>query len=273
MSGIEDTQNILAVIWLWLPLGLQIAAFFLTLTYSLYLAQQHELSVAHMFVAGLVGIIGAMLGGRVWVELLSTGSIDILSMIWNGPRGVIGVMLGAALCASVYLKLRGQSVIAYADVALPSILIGYMIARLGCLAAGDDFGIPTNALWGINFGPNTEVYQSHLSRGWIEANSRSSLTVYPTQIYHFLSAAVAFAILKSGVITVSALRIIFAVMFYAVTRFFIQYYRDDHFVYDAIYDQTQWFCILLITLGCILWIKNKIIKRSNKISFAIEASS
>jgi phosphatidylglycerol:prolipoprotein diacylglycerol transferase len=50
-----------------------------------------------------------------------------------------------------------------ADLAAPSLALGYAIARLGCFAAGCCYGRPTHLSWGVQFpGLDTPVHPTQL---------------------------------------------------------------------------------------------------------------
>jgi len=66
------------------------------------------------------------------------------------------------------------------DAAAPALVLAYGIGRIGCLLAGDDYGVPSNLPWALSF-PNGAP--PTLER------------VHPTQIYESLSMLIVFLVL------------------------------------------------------------------------------
>lgn len=230
---------------------LQIAAFLVVLALSLWLAQRRGLEPRVMYWAGVCGIVGALVGGRLWSAL--AGLADIGTLDWSGPRGVLGAFLGALAAAAGYLLWRRRPVLDYADAAVPAVAIGYAVARVGCLLAGDDFGIPTDGGWGVCFAPGSEAYAVHLARGWIAPGAVLSLAVHPTQLYHALVGIAGFAFLLRWRPRWSGSRLAAAMVWYGLTRLLIQTVRDDHWSGGQLVDTAQWFCLVLVGAALALW--------------------
>jgi phosphatidylglycerol:prolipoprotein diacylglycerol transferase len=230
--------------WAGAAAWLQIAAILLVLALSLWLAARRGLEAHSMYWAGVCGIVGALAGGRMWpalAGLAADGTFD-----WSGPRGVLGAFLGAFVAAAGYLRWRRRPVLEYADAAVPAVAIGYAVARLGCLLAGDDFGIPTDGDWGLRFAPGSEAYAAHLARGWIAPGAALGLAVHPTQLYHVVAGIAGFVLLLRWQPRWPGSRLAAAMAFYGATRLLIQVVRDDHVSGGQVIDAAQWFGIALI---------------------------
>jgi len=250
----EQFIQIVDIMRYWLPLLLQFGAIILTFVCAVFYSKLNNLSVSTMIITGVFAVVGAAAGGTFWSEpgLLYTANsvIDIFS----GPLGVIGVLLGGWLTASIYLMLSREPMLQYMDAALPAVVLGYMLARLGCFAAGDDFGVVTDVPWAVTFPPGSAAYQAHIMRDWIEPGSHASLAVHPAQLYHFFHAGFIFLVLNKIWFNSAVTRITFAMISYAGGRFLIQFLRDDHWQQDNVLDQAQWFCLLFIVTGITLWL-------------------
>lgn len=123
------------------------------------------------------GMLGGMLGARGFWLLEHW---DIAGQSWagslagNGGMSYYGALLGASLALAGICRLYriplGQAANCYA-VAIPP---AYMVARLGCFLAGDDYGTATTMPWGMTF----------------PLGSPAALTpVHPTQLYEIAMMA------------------------------------------------------------------------------------
>lgn len=170
--------------------------------------------------AYITGYIGAR-GLSILLEGESpSGFFELGSMTLYG-----GILLAAA-SAILYAQWKKLSIIRLADLALPSLMLGIAIGRIGCFLNGDDFGralvdqtqIP---FWAVKF-PN-------LSDG---------LYRYPVQL---IESAVCFSLagyswskrtlLKRRPGEIGTI----GILGYAITRFVLEFYRGDergHIVSD-----------------------------------------
>ena len=83
----------------------------------------------------------------------------------GGLFGGIGALIG-------YCLIKRMSILKVADLFAPSVMIAYVIGRLGCLLNGCCYGAPTTMPWGIRFHDDgvltppshpTQLYASLLS--------------------------------------------------------------------------------------------------------------
>lgn len=101
-----------------------------------------------------VGIVG----GRLTYVLIywSQYSQDLLSIfrVWEGGMSYFGGF-GLAVATGLWIVRRRQLPLwRVADLAAPSVALGYAIARIGCFGAGCCYGAPTSLPWGVQF-PDT----------------------------------------------------------------------------------------------------------------------
>lgn len=83
-------------------------------------------------------------------------------LVWYGG------LIGASLATIIYARVKKASLWRLADVMAPSIALGHVFGRFGCLMTGCCYGRPTDLPWGIRFPAD------HWTRGD---------PVHPTQIY------------------------------------------------------------------------------------------
>ena len=138
---------------------------------------------------GAVALFSSLLGSRLlfalespelafsgpegsWLELLSPSPL-------SGAKGLsmsLGVLLavGAVLA---WLRVRGQPLLAAADVMAPSVLLGEAITRIGCFMNGCCHGVACTWPWGVHFPP-----------GSLAAQRLGDVAVHPTQLYTAIAA-------------------------------------------------------------------------------------
>lgn len=209
------------------------------------------------------GLLGSFWGGHLLVVLSNPSLIldDPLRLLnfLDGAKGVFGAFLGAALFGSLYLLLyRRQPVLAYADAAVPAVMLGYAVARIGCFLNGDDFGTVTSVLWAVQFPPGTEAYAAHLNRGLIEAGASLSLPVHPTQLYHSAAGLVLFLLLTRWQGTWSGSRVALAMAGYGLLRFTIEWFRGDVSPVLGPFHASHLFSLAFIMgAGLLWWVKGR----------------
>ena len=136
--------------------------------------------------------IGGILGAKVYylIETIPTGQaadnvsglIEIIAGIFtlSGGRIAAGIqnfgaglvflggLIGGVAAISWYVYRKKLNWLEIADLAVPFLVLGHGIGRIGCFLVGDDYGIASNLPWAIAFPkglPPTDI------------------TVHPTQLY------------------------------------------------------------------------------------------
>jgi phosphatidylglycerol:prolipoprotein diacylglycerol transferase len=205
-------------------------------------AQRMRLDPWTMYLAGIVGLVGALLGGELYVFLAAPGPVAD-----GAERGAIGALAGAAAFGALVLRLRGGEFLRYADAAVPGIALGYAVYRIGCFINGCCFGIPTDLPWGVTFGPGTEAFASQIAQGLISSEAARTLWVHPTQLYHAALGLAAFFILRrhSGLALALAL--------YGAGRFVIEFFRADTHPLVGQLDVNHIACLAMLMAALLLW--------------------
>jgi len=170
---------------------------------------------------GLWLIIGAILGARIlyiatyWRESFAREPFWELFMIQRGGLVYYGGLIGASLGCILFCRWHKFALWKVADVLTPSIALGYMFGRMGCLMNGCCFGRACELPWAIRF--PTE-------------HSTGGTPLHPTQIYDSLLSLALYAGLAllyrrkkfDGQVFASYL------MCYAVTRSIVETFRGDY---------------------------------------------
>jgi phosphatidylglycerol:prolipoprotein diacylglycerol transferase len=117
------------------------------------------------------GVIGARLFYVVeyWNETFAGLSPrDTLLEIVNIPQGglvIYGGFLGAAVGFIAFVRKQGLPLLAMADLATPSLLVGLALGRIGCLLNGCCYGGQTDWPWHVTFPADSPPYADQASRG------------------------------------------------------------------------------------------------------------
>jgi phosphatidylglycerol---prolipoprotein diacylglyceryl transferase len=120
---------------------------------------------------------GALLGARAfyvveyWRENFAGQPFREIFMIQHGGLVFYGGFLGAALTGILYARWKQLPLWRLADVVAPSIALGSVFGRIGCLLNGCCYGRECSAPWAIHFPAGHETYPAG---------------VHPTEIYDAL---------------------------------------------------------------------------------------
>lgn len=92
--------------------------------------------------------------------------------VWQGGLSFHGGLFGGIGALIGYCLIKRMSILKVADLFAPSVMLAYVIGRLGCLLNGCCYGAPTTMPWGIRFYDDgvltppshpTQLYASMLS--------------------------------------------------------------------------------------------------------------
>lgn len=164
---------------------------------------------------------GAIVGARLFY-IITTWREEFANQPWweifaLRRSGLVwyGGLIGASLATIFYARLKRVSLWKLADVIAPSIALGHVFGRFGCLMTGCCYGRPTDLPWAITFP------KDHWTGG---------IPVHPTQIYEALLNAALFGGLMwlyrrkrfDGQIFATYL------ICYALLRAFVELFRGDY---------------------------------------------
>ncbi|MEE8349874.1 MAG: prolipoprotein diacylglyceryl transferase [Acidobacteriota bacterium] len=218
------------------------------------LAEKEGVSANRVWDLGLVVIISALAGAKLLLVLTDLrGYLEsperFLSVeFWQAGGvfygGFIGAVAGAALWVSRSRDLRFWTI---ADGAAPAIALGQSIGRLGCFAAGCDYGKATDWPWAVTF--TSEYAHQHIG---VPLN----VALHPTQLYESVTTFLIFWILLgiykkrrfSGQVFFSYL------ILYGASRFLLEFFRGDlgrGFVLDGWLSTSQFISLMIVPAGIV----------------------
>jgi phosphatidylglycerol:prolipoprotein diacylglycerol transferase len=166
---------------------------------------------------------GAVVGARAlyvfsyWQEEFAGKPIGEIFAVWRGGLVFYGGFVGASLAYVLYALFNRLPLWKLADVLAPSIALGSVFGRIGCLLNGCCYGRECHLPWAITFPPESHAAPPGLPR-------------HPTQIYDALLNLAFYGSLAwlyrrkkfDGQIFA------FYLVGYAVLRSFVEMFRGDY---------------------------------------------
>jgi len=165
-------------------------------------------------------IIGAVVGARVlyiitfWREQFAGRPLEML-MVWHGGLVFYGGFIGASLACILYSWTKRIPAFRLGDIMAPSIALGSVFGRIGCLLNGCCYGRACDLPWAIHFPQGHETYPNG---------------VHPTEIY----AALLNLCLYLGLAwwyrrkKYNGQVFAFYLVGYALQRFAVEFFRGDY---------------------------------------------
>jgi len=160
-----------------------------------------------------------------------------------------GVFYGGVIAGSIfalwYIQVHSLPVGKTFDVYAPAIALGLGIGRLGCFAAGCDYGKPTTSFLGVVF---TDPFSHEV------AGTPLGIPLHPTQLYEALATFLIFGVLMASYRHKRYDGQIFLLylVLYAGARFFIEFLRGDEdrgFVFGHLLSTSQFIALLSLAVA------------------------
>jgi phosphatidylglycerol:prolipoprotein diacylglycerol transferase len=127
-------------------------------------------------------IVGTIVGARAlyvitfWNDQFAGRPIAEIFKVWRGGLVFYGGLLGATLAGVLYVRLKKLPLWKVADIVSPSIALGYVFGRIGCLLNGCCYGRECHLPWAIRFPEGHETHPLGMP----------ATPVHPTEIYDSL---------------------------------------------------------------------------------------
>ena len=222
------------------------------LAMAMYRARRLALDPNKIWNLSLIGIFTALLGSRLLLILFHLSDFLahpfwMLGLVTIRSRDIFygGVLL--AICACIgYIFAARLPLRRTLDCLAPAVVLGIAISSLGALAAGSDYGSPTDKPWGV-------IYKHGLARLW--SGTPLGIRLHPVQLYEALVAFTLFAVLLSwpsrrtrdGDLAGVSLFV------YGIAVYFLDFYRGNRsFVFSETATITQLVACALVLTGAAL---------------------
>ena len=201
------------------------AAYLLGLRVAMVRARRRTLDETQILDLGIYIIISALIGAKLLLLLTNLQAFldnprELVSLVWSGGVFYGGLILAVAV-ALLYIKRIGLPLWTTCDVFAPGIAVGHVIGRFGCFFAGCCYGKPTDLPWGITF---TDPFAA------VNVGTPLNVPLHPTQLYEAGAEAIILAVLlatESRGRRFAGRTFWLYVLLYAVSRYAIEFYRDD----------------------------------------------
>ena len=198
-------------------------------------------------------LVGGIIGARFvyvttyWREEFADLPFREVFMIQHGGLVYYGSFIGAVVAGIVCLRWKKMPLWKTADVLAPSIALGSVFGRIGCLLNGCCYGRPTNLPWGLTF-TNPQAHEL--------SGTPLNIPLHPTEIYDALLNLVLYGFLAwlfrrkkfDGQVFATYL------LCYAVTRSLVEYFRGDYsnLHYHLGLTPAQWISVPIFVAGLAL---------------------
>jgi phosphatidylglycerol:prolipoprotein diacylglycerol transferase len=226
------------------------AAYLLGLQLALKRARARQLDSTRVMDLGIYIIISALVGAKLLLlvtdyQTFSRDPRELLTLARSGGVFYGGLILAVGV-ALWYIRRIGLPLWTTCDVFAPGIALGHVVGRFGCFFAGCCYGKPTKLPWGITF---TDPFAA--------ANVGTPLGVplHPTQLYEAGAELVILAVLlateRKGRPFAGRTFWLYMLL-YAVSRFFIEFFRGDERGAVGVFSTSQFISVLLAPLAIVM---------------------
>lgn len=169
--------------------GLLVATGFLTgIWWMARLAKQEGIDAQAAMDTAFWIVVAAIIGSRAAYVLINgryfLGHPLEVFYIWSGGLVFYGGMIGAVAAGWYFVRRYKLEFNRFADAAAPGVALGHAIGRLGCLAAGCCYGVPTQVPWAVTFTDAKSI-------------APTGVPLHPTQLYDAANEFVIFLILMA----------------------------------------------------------------------------
>ncbi len=228
------------------------AAYMLGLKLAMVRASARGLDQARVLDLGIYIIISALIGAKLLLVVTDFRTfIDDPSSLWTLVRsgGVFyGGLILAVSVALIYIRKVGLPLWTTCDAFAPGIALGHVVGRLGCFFAGCCWGKPTDVPWAITFtDPVT----------FANVGTPLNVPLHPTQLYESGAEALILLLLfwseKRGRAYPGRTFWLYMLL-YAVSRFIIEFYRNDPRGAVMMFSTSQFISLVLAPLAVVMLI-------------------
>ncbi len=178
---------------------------------------------------------------------------------WYGGLVFYGGLFLAILAGLWFVRRHHLPTAKVADLAGFAIPLGLVFGRTGCVLAGCCWGrICPGSPLGVAFPPGSAVHDFQVEQGLIARTAAQTIPVYPTQAWEALACLAIFAYLyfwrRTRKRFDGQLFYLF-MMWYAVARFVIEFWRADPRGDFLGLSTSQWLGIPLFGVGAALYVR------------------
>ncbi len=204
-------------------------------------ARRHGLATLVFVDAAIWTLIAGIVGARLYYVAINWELERFyeeplrIAHSWEGGLVFQGAIIGAAMAAYAFHRLRRVRFLLLADVAFVALPLGHSIGRWACFFQGCCYGRPTDLPWGVRFPLLAEP-------------------VHPTMVYESVANFLLFLILwrldvRKPFLGFSAGLYL---VLYSAVRFLVEFLRDDPATVIAGLRLAQWLSLGSLAVGVVL---------------------
>ncbi len=225
------------------------SAYLLGLKLAMVRAERRGLDSVRVLDLGIYIIIAALVGAKLLLLFTDFNTFrndpaELLTLVRSGGVFYGGLILAVAV-ALWYIRRAGLPLWTTCDVFAPGIALGHVVGRFGCFFAGCCYGRPVTEphWWTVTF---TDPF------ALANVGTPLNTPLYPTQLFEagaeFLILSLLLSTERKGR-TFPGRTFWLYILLYAVSRFFIEFYRGDERGSVGIFSTSQFISILLAPLA------------------------
>ena len=164
---------------------------FLATLYGASLAKRSGLRSDPLFDMGILGVVMALVGCRVFHILVEAPEYYLHRPIkvfyfWEGGFVSWGAVILVPLSLIIYYRVRGLPFWPYTDIVATMAPVIKFFVRTGCLATGCCYGRPTDVPWALTFtDPRSTAHYFF-----------PNTPLHPTQVYGMIGAVAVFVVVN-----------------------------------------------------------------------------
>jgi phosphatidylglycerol:prolipoprotein diacylglycerol transferase len=226
------------------------AAYLFGLQLAIVRARKRELDATRVMDLGIYIIISALIGAKLLLlvtdfQTFRNSPAELLTLARSGGVFYGGLIL-AVVVSLIYIRRVGLPLWTTCDVFAPGIALGHVIGRFGCFFAGCCWGKPTTLPWGITF---TDPF------ALANVGTPLNVALHPTQLYEAGAELAILALLlgteKKGHRFAGRTFWLYMLL-YAISRFIIEFYRDDPRGSLGPFSTSQFISVILAPLAIVM---------------------
>lgn len=199
-------------------------------------------------------MVGGIVGARFvyvttyWKQEFANQPFSEVFMVQHGGLVYYGGLIGATIAGLAYLAWKKQPVWKITDILAPSIALGSVFGRIGCLLNGCCYGYACSLPWAIRFPADHET---------------GGVPVHPTEIYDALLNLVLYGMLawlfrrKQFDGQVFATYLMIYAIFRSISEHFRGDYPADHIHAGVTSAQLLSIPMFVIGLGLYFWLSRR----------------
>lgn len=219
-------------------------------------ARRENISAERIADVTLWVMAGSVIGARFvyvttyWKEEFANQPFREVFMVQHGGLVYYGGFLGATLAGTIFILWKKMPFWKTADVFAPSIALGSVFGRIGCLLNGCCYGRKCDLPWAITF-TNPQAHEF--------SDTPLNVPLQPTQIYDALLNLILYLALAWRFRRKKFDGEIFALYLagYAICRFIVEFFRGDYppdHIHAGYFTSAQLLSAPILLAGLALWV-------------------